>query len=126
MSAPFADVQRKIEIFELKINSDVKQFFVNYRIISTKDDINVSDRMKSKKKDWYIGNEKNVYQRTFPDFQPIPNPDYISPEETPDQTEFLEAPAFDYLLQVFKEHPEIIFEILKGYILENYADGWFD
>ncbi len=126
MAAPFADVERKIEIFELKINSDVKQFFVNYRIISTKDGINVSDKMKSKNKDWYIGNDKNVYQRTFPDFQLIPNPDYISPEETPEETEYLEAPAFDYLLQVFKEHPELIFTILSGYISENYADGWFD
>jgi len=126
MSAPFTEVERKIEIFELKINSNVKQFFVDYRIVSTKDGVDVSDKFVNKRKDWYIGNDKNVYQRTFPNFQPIPNPDFISPDETPNQTEFLEAPAFDYLLQVFKDHPEFIFQILSGYILENYADGWFD
>ena len=126
MAFPFEGVSRTIEIFELNINSDVKQFFVNYRINSVKDDIDVSDKIVSKKRDWYIGNEKNVYKRSLPDFQPIQNPNFVSKEETPDETEFLEAPAFDYLLEVFKEHPELIFDILKGYILENYADGWFD
>ena len=111
MPAPFADVSRKIDIFELNINSDTKQFFVNYRIKNEKDDTDVSDLFKDKRRDWYIG---------------LPNPDYVSPEETPDQLQFLEAPAFDYLLQTFRERPDLIWTILGGYILENYADGWFD
>lgn len=126
MPAPFADVSRKIDIFELNINSDTKQFFVNYRIKNEKDDTDVSDLFKDKRRDWYIGNDKMVYQRDWNTFRPLPNPDYVSPEETPDQLQFLEAPAFDYLLQTFRERPDLIWTILGGYILENYADGWFD
>ena len=126
MPAPFADISRKIDIFELNINSDTKQFFVNYRIKNEKDDTDVSDLFKDKRRDWYIGNDKMVYQRDWNTFRPLPNPDYVSPEETPDQLQFLEAPAFDYLLQTFRERPDLIWTILDGYILENYADGWFD
>lgn len=126
MAAPLADVSRKIELFEINVNSDTKQFFVNYRIKNEKEGIDISNEMRDKKKDWYIGNDKNVYQRDMVTFQPLPNPDYISPEETPDELEFLEAPAFDYLLEIFKNRPELIWTILSGYILENYADGWFD
>lgn len=126
MAAPLADVSRKIELFEINVNSDAKQFFVNYRIKNEKDGIDISNEMRDKKKDWYIGNDKNVYQRDMETFEPLPNPDYISPEETPDELEYLEAPAFDYLLEVFKNKPELIWTILSGYILENYADGWFD
>ena len=126
MPAPFADVSRKIDIFELNINSDTKQFFVNYRIKNEKDDTDVSDLFKDKRRDWYIGNDKMVYQRDWNTFRPLPNPDYVSPEETPDQLQFLEAPAFDYLLQTFRERPDLIWTILGCYILENYADGWFD
>lgn len=126
MAAPLADVSRKIELFEININSDTKQFFVNYRIKNEKEGIDISNEMRDKKKDWYIGNDKNVYQRDMETFEPLPNPDYISQEETPDELEFLEAPAFDYLLEVFKNKPELIWTILSGYILENYADGWFD
>ena len=126
MAAPLADVSRKIELFEININSDTKQFFVNYRIKNEKEGIDISNEMRDKKKDWYIGNDKNVYQRDMETFEPLPNPDYISPEETPDELEFLEAPAFDYLLEIFKNKPELIWTILSGYILENYADGWFD
>ncbi|HAP94529.1 hypothetical protein [Epilithonimonas hominis] len=126
MVAPFQDVARKIELFEININSDTKQFFVNYRIKNEKDNIDVSAVFKDKKKDWYIGNDKTVYQRNWDTFQPLPNPEYISPEETPNELQFLEAPAFDYLLQTFKDRPDLIWVILSGYILENYADGWFD
>ena len=126
MAAPLSDVSRKIELFEININSDTKQFFVNYRIKNEKEGIDISNEMRDKKKDWYIGNDKNVYQRDMETFEPLPNPDYISPEETPDELEFLEAPAFDYLLEIFKNKPELIWTILSGYILENYADGWFD
>lgn len=126
MPAPFADIARKIDIFEIKINSDTKQFFLNYRIKNEKDSKDVSDLFKDKRRDWYIGNDKMVYQRDWNTFQPLPNPNYVSPEETPDQLQFLEAPAFDYLLQTFRERPDLIWIILDGYILENYADGWFD
>lgn len=126
MPAPFADVARKIDIFELNINSDTKQFFVNYRIKNEKDGSDVSGLFKDKKKEWYIGNERTVYQRDWETFSPLPNPNFVSQEETPEELEFLEAPAFDYLLQTFRERPDLIWTILGGYIQENYADGWFD
>lgn len=126
MAAPLEEVSRKIELFEININSDTKQFFVNYRIKNEKDGIDISNEMKDKKKDWYIGNDKAVYQRDMETFQPLPNPNYVSQEETPNESEFLEAPAFDYILEIFKQRPDLIWAVLSGYILENYQDGWFD
>lgn len=73
----------------------------------------------------------------------IPNPDYISKEETPDLSEtipnpdyisntqlalineFLVAPAFDYFVNLFHEHPGLFWNFLDMYIDENYDEGWY-
>lgn len=129
MVAPFENIEQEVNIYELKINSDVKQMYVGYRISRNLESTDVSNLMKTLGKEWYITNNQTIYQRSFEQetfFEPLPNPNYVSKEETPNELQFLEAPAFDYLLEVFKNKPELIWTILSGYILENYADGWFD
>lgn len=129
MVEPFETVEQEVNIYELKINSDVKQMYVGYRISRNIEGTDVSGLMKTIGKEWYITNKQTVYQRSFePEtmFEPLPNPNYISPEETPNETEFLEAPAFDYLLSTFKSRPDLFWVILEGYILENWNSGWFD
>lgn len=129
MVAPFENIEQEVNIYELKINSDVKQIYVGYRITRNIEGTDVSGLMKTLGKEWYITNNQTVYQRSFEIetmFQPLPNPNYINQEETPNELQFLEAPAFDYLLDTFKSRPELFWIILENYILENYNDGWFD
>lgn len=129
MAFPFESVEQKMDIFEMKLNSDLKQMFVGYRIKRTKEGQDVSSKMVATGKLWYITNDNTVYQRSFePEtmFHPLPNPNYISPEETPNELPLLEAPAFDYLLQIFKTRPDLFWIMLEGYIVENWNNGWYD
>ena len=50
----------------------------------------------------------------------------MDPETTPDELEFLEAPAYDYLMAVWDQYPGEFKSLQKGYILENYGDGYFE
>ncbi len=74
-----------------------------------------------------IPNPEYVDEESTPDTpETIPNPDYISDEQLSQINEFLHAPAYDCIIGSLKEHPELIWTILSNYIMENYADGWYD
>ena len=71
-----------------------------------------------------IENPNYIVDSGEPEF--ITNPEYVSDEQLAELKPYLEAPAFDYLLGIFKERPALIWVTLELYILENYKDGWFD
>ena len=56
----------------------------------------------------------------------IENPDYVSQEMLDATEQFLLIPGYDYLIQLYRQHPEVIWISLETYILENWNDGWFD
>lgn len=125
MNAPMNDIERIVHIVGLIWADDSKQMIINYQIQYIKDEIDVTEGCKKEVKPVHIHNNMTVYQRDE-NFDKIPNENYIDSETTPDELEFLEAPAYDYIHNLFTTNPSIIWDFLRGYIMENYADGWFE
>lgn len=126
LKAPMDDIAREIHIKGINIVDDTKEMFIAYETRHFKNDIDVSANFQPMAKPFYIHNGMLMYDRDLTTFQPKPNPDYISVEETPDLEPFLLVPGYDWLISVFKARPDIIWIFLQGYILENWNDGWFD
>lgn len=112
----------------------VPQFIVEYSLVYSKDGVMIPE-LKNKVKPKRFSNEDIVYQRSFDAetfFQPIPNPDYVSEEDTPNVDQFLTMGAIDFIYGEIinnEEHPErIVYLIpfLKQYALDNHNDGWFE
>ena len=75
----------------------------------------------------YIPNPEYISQEETPDIPgEIENPDYVSQERLDATEQFLLIPGYDYLIQLYRQHPEVIWISLETYILENWNDGWFD
>lgn len=126
MNAPMNDVERIVSISGLIWADETKEMYVNYKIQYLKNGVDISEAFKKEVPSIHIHNNMTVYQRNLEDFSKIPNPDYVDVESTPTTLEFLEAPAYDYISGIFREHPELIWVMLTGYINENWADGWFE
>ena len=111
------------------------QIIVEYSIIFSKDG-EVIKEFKNRIEPKRFTNDDKLYVRSFEQetlFQPVPNPNYISQEETPDEeNEFLTMGAVDFIYGEIinnAEHPEraaYLIPFLKAYILDNHNDGWFD
>ena len=56
----------------------------------------------------------------------LPNPNYVTQEMIDNKERYLLMPGYDYLIQLYRTHPEYIWISLEVYILENWNDGWFD
>lgn len=112
----------------------IPQFIVEYSLVYTRNGIMIPE-LKNRVEPKRFSNEDIVYQRSFePEtfFQPLPNLEFISKEETPEIEEFITMGAIDFIhgeLINNEEHPErIVYLIpfLKEYALDNYNDGWFE
>ena len=126
MSAPMNDVERVVSISGLIWADDTKEMYVNYKIQYLKDGVDITQALSKEVRPIHIHNNMTVYQRNLADFSKIPNPDFVDMETTPTTLQYLEAPAYDYITQIFREHPNLIWIFLTGYIMENWADGWFE
>jgi hypothetical protein len=126
MNVPMSDVRRIVSISGLIWADDTKEMYVNYKIQYLKNDVDITQALNKEVRPIHIHNNMTVYQRNLEDFSKIPNPDFVDVDTTPTTLQYLEAPAYDYITQIFTEHPELIWLFLSGYILENWADGWFD
>lgn len=126
MNAPMNDIERIVNVNGLVWADETKEMYVNFKIQYLKDGVDISKDMSKEVRPIHIHNNMTVYQRNLEDFSKKENPNYVDSETTPFELEFLEAPAYDYISGIFKDHPELIWIFLKGYILENYADGWFE
>lgn len=126
MNAPMDDVERIVHISGLIVADETKEMYVNYKIQYLKNGIDITQALSKEVRPIYIHNNMTVYQRNLADFSKKPNPDFVDFGSTPTTLQYLEAPAYDYITGIFKEHPELIWIFLNGYIMENYADGWFD
>ena len=102
--------------------------------------------MKTVTDSWTISDSLMIAERDFnsPTLEPLPNPDYeaavlanqagetisnpdyISDEELAMIPKNKLAPAFTYLLKIFKARPDMIWSILSFYIIEQDNDGFFD
>ena len=75
----------------------------------------------------FISNPDFVSVEETPDIpEQIPNPNYVTQEMIDNKERYLLMPGYDYLIQLYKTHPEYIWISLEAYILENWNDGWFD
>lgn len=126
MNAPMSDIERVVSISGLIWADETKEMYVNYKIKYIKNGVDITQALNKEVRPIYIHNNMTVYQRNLEDFSKIPNPDFVDAENTPTTLPFLEAPAYDYITQIFTEHPELIWIFLSGYIMENWADGWFE
>ena len=126
LKPPMEEISREIHIKGINIVDETKEFFITYETKHFKNGVDVSATMENLAKPFYIHNGMLMYDRDLDTFQPKPNPDYISAEETPDVEPFLLVAGYDWLIATFKARPDIIWTFLEGYILENWNDGWFD
>lgn len=126
MNAPMNDVERIVSISGLIWADETKEMYVNYKIKYIKNGVDITQALNKEVRPIYIHNNMTVYQRNLEDFSKIPNPDFVDVETTPTTLQYKEAPAYDYITQIFTEHPELIWIFLSGYIMENWADGWFE
>lgn len=138
MKAPFDDVDQKVRITDIQVNFQrednpiigLPQVIISYEIIRTKDDVNVTSTFKSKVEPKVFNNDMKLYKRSFEQatlFQPVPNPDFISTEETPDIEPFETVGAFDFVIgDLAINNGAFLVPFLKMYITDNYNDGWFD
>ena len=138
MKAPFEDVEQKVRITTIKIDfqrednpiAGLPQVILDYEIIRTKSEVNVTSSFKSKVEPKVFNNDMKLYKRSFePEtlFQPIKNPDFISAEETPDVEQFLTIGAFDFVIgDLAINNGAFLVPFLKMYITDNYEDGWFE
>ena len=126
MSAPMNDVERVVSISGLIWADDTKEMYVNYKIQYLKDGVDITQALSKEVRPIHIHNNMTVYQRNLADFSKIPNPDFVDMETTPTTLQYLEAPAYDYITQIFRELSYLIWIFLTGYIMENWADGWFE
>ena len=97
--------------------------------------------MNHKIREVHIHNNMTMWVRDE-NFQPMPNPayadvlsrtqlseddeNYLPIEALNEVTEYLEAPGYDYIMSVMQARPDIIWDLLRGYILDNYNDGYYD
>lgn len=73
-----------------------------------------------------LPNSDFISEEETPDVSPtIVNPNYVSDQQLAVIGEFLVAPAFDYFLGLFHEHPGLFWQFLDMYIDENYGEGWY-
>lgn len=138
MKAPFEDVEQKVRITTIKVDFQIEdnpiqglpQVILDYEIIRTKNEINVTTSFKSKVDSKVFNNDMKLYKRSFEQetlFQPVQNPDFISVEETPDVEQFLTVGAFDFVIgDLAINNGAFLVPFLKMYITDNYADGWFE
>lgn len=126
MNAPMNDIERVVSISGLIWADETKEMYVNYKIQYIKNGVDITQEMRKDVRPIHIHNNMTVYQRNLTDFSKVSNPEFVDVETTPYALQYLEAPAYDYITQIFKEHPELIWTFLSGYIMENWADGWFD
>ena len=115
---------------ENTIQYKVPQVILDYEIIKTKNEINVTTSFKSKVDSKVFNNDMKLYKRSFEQetlFQPVPNPDFISVEETPDVEQFLTVGAFDFVIgDLAINNGAFLVPFLKMYITDNCEDGWFE
>ena len=115
---------------ENTIQYKVPQVILDYEIIKTKNEINVTTSFKSKVDSKVFNNDMKLYKRSFEQetlFQPVQNPDFISVEETPDVEQFLTVGAFDFVIgDLAINNGAFLVPFLKMYITDNCEDGWFE
>ena len=154
MKAPLESIEREIHILGINIVDSTKEIFIPYEIKFFKDSVDVSDDMNKNAKQFHIHNGMLVYVRdqqfqpiedpvytemllnfeaNEPEFiegpegtDPIKNPKYVTQEMLDNKERYLLMPGYDYLIQLYRQHPEVIWISLEAYILENWNDGWFD
>jgi len=122
----FENVERKLNINRIEIDGIFERIRLIYSIsyiLEGRDVTNLFEKRSSY--DWYIGNDEEILVRDE-NFQPVPNPDYVSEEETPDIKPFLYAPAFTLVMDGFDALGAIPYSILEAYIDENDGDGKWD
>ena len=138
MKAPFDDIEQEVNITDVNISFERKnkpinglpQVIVTYEIIRNKNNVDVTSTFKSKVEPKGFNNDLKLFKRSFePEtlFQPVPNDEFISNEETPNVEPFITIGAFDFIIgEMVINNGAYLVDFLKMYILDNYEDGWFD
>jgi len=122
----FENVERRLNINRIEIDGIFERIRLIYSISYILDGRDVTNLFEKRSSyDWYIGNDEEILVRDE-NFQPIPNPEYVSEEETPNIKEFLHAPAFTLVMDGFDQLRAIPYSILEAYIDENDSDGRWD
>ena len=143
----FESFVRDVRIINIIINDDdftdqPKELYIRHRIFyKNSADEDVTATMNHKIREVHIHNNMTMWVRDE-NFQPIPNPayadvlsrtqlseddeNYLPIEALNDVTEYIEAPGYDYIMSVMQARPDLIWELLRGYILDNYNDGYYD
>lgn len=125
LQTPYGLIDRDIHVIGLNIVDTTKELFLPYQIIYTYNGEDVSKDFKPFAKPIYIHNNMTVYQRNLEDFSKKSNPDFVE-GESPEEERYLVAPAYDYIIGVMKEYPELSWAFIRGYIVENYEDGFYE
>lgn len=126
LQTAFGEIDREIHVLGINVVDTTKEMFLPYKIVYSFNGEDVSKDFKPSAKPIEIDNNMTVYQRNLEDFSIKANPDYIDGETTPWLDPYLVAPGYDYILSVFQSNPELIWIFIRGYIVENYADGWYE
>ena len=154
MKAPLESIEREIHILGINIVDSTKEIFIPYEIKFFRDGVDVSADMNQNAKPFHIHNGMTIHARdqqfqpiedpvytemllnfeaNEPEFiegpegtDPIKNPKYVTQEMLDNKERYLLMPGYDYLIQLYRQHPEVIWISLEAYILENWNDGWFD
>ncbi|WP_291152249.1 hypothetical protein [Flavobacterium sp. UBA7680] len=126
----FNDVNRTIEIAGINFNFDTSTFDLYYRIIYSKDDVDISQNFNQQTPLWNIDNNQLIIKRDE-NFQPIINPEF---KEVKDDLgniinefeRYSMMPAFDYIGNIIVNSTASLGDILRNYIKEEDSSSRFN
>lgn len=85
---------------------------------------NITSKFRSKIDNWIINDTKTTTERDGQG-NPLPNPDYINEESTPNVEKFLKKPSFSYFQSLIEQGVDLL-TLLSSHIRFDDANGDFN
>lgn len=123
----FPNFKRFVNVRNVALQAQYKQIIIEAHLTYTDEDdgADVTGLMKSEIGNWNINNYDTTTVRDKIS-NPVPNPDYVSPEETPDIEPYQKKPSFDYFEIVIKTSGLDLIELLSMHVTLDDALGRFN
>ena len=123
----FPNFKRFLHVRNVNLQAQYKQIIIDAHLtyIDEEDGKDMTGMMKSEINDWNINNSGTTTVRDKKG-DPVPNPDYVSPEETPDIEPFQKRPSFDYFEILIKTSGVDLIKLLSRHVVLDDALGRFN
>lgn len=121
-------IERKINVRNTNLQAQYDQIvidaFISYK---NEEGVDVTSKYRSELQDWGLINNKELTTvLNMQTGEPVVNPEYISPEETPDVYKYEQRPSFDYFYDLITIQRADMIMLLEMHIAFDDSKGRFN